>query len=557
MLSHLTIRSLAVIDHLELDCAPGMTAFTGETGAGKSILVDALGLLLGVRANADMIRAGAERAEVCGVFETAANAPVRAWLAGSALDDDAGECIVRRVIGPGGRSRAFVNDRPMPAQALRELGEHLVDVHGQHAHHLLLDRDRQRLLLDDFGDHHGLLDQVAETAGRWQALRRELAGFAAPDADHASRLDFLRFQLGELEGLDPGEGEFESLAAEQRRLANAESILDGCHRVLERLDGSHDHSVAHTFDDVRRDLEAVARHDPRAGEILGLIEAAAINVTEAVSALRGVTEGFDLDPERLAEVERRLGAIHDLARKHRAPPHDLPAHAEKLRERIGRLASGERRAAGLEREIARAEDEHRALCGRLTALRREAAGGFAAQVGEKMRELGMPGGSFAVDVGALDAGAPSKSGADRVEFVVSAGPGQPPRPLSKVASGGELSRISLAIQVSSVHGSAVPTLVFDEADVGIGGRVAEIVGRRLRALGEMHQILCVTHLAQVASRAHRQAVVEKSLGRDGTPGVGVAPVCGDSRVREIARMLGGERITPKTIAHAREMLDGA
>ena len=557
MLSHLTIRSLAVIDHLEFDCAPGTTAFTGETGAGKSILVDALGLLLGVRANADMIRAGAERAEVCGVFETGANGPVRAWLAGREIDDDAGECIVRRVIGPGGRSRAFVNDRPMPAQALRELGGHLVDVHGQHAHHLLLDRDRQRLLLDDFGDHHELLDRVAEAAGRWQALRRELAGLAAPDTDHASRLDFLRFQLGELEGLDPGEGEFESLAAEQRRLANAESILDGCHRVLERLDGNHDRSVAHTFGDVRRDLEAVARHDPRAGEILGLIEAAAIHVAEAVSALRGVTEGFDLDPERLSEVERRLGAIHDLARKHRVPPCDLPAHVEKLRERIDRLASGERRAAGIEREIARAEDEHRALCGRLTASRREAAGGFATQVGAKMRELGMPGGSFAVDLRALEIETPSKSGADRVEFVVSAGPGQPPRPLSKVASGGELSRISLAIQVSSVHGSAVPTLVFDEADVGIGGRVAEIVGRRLRALGESHQVLCVTHLAQVASRAHRQAVVEKSIGRDGTPGVGVTPVCGDSRVREIARMLGGERITSKTIAHAREMLDGS
>ena len=557
MLSHLTIRSLAVIDHLELDCAPGMTAFTGETGAGKSILVDALGLLLGARANADMIRAGAERAEVCGVFETGPNAPVRAWLDERELDDDAGEYIVRRVIGPGGRSRAFVNDRPVPAQALRELGGHLVDIHGQHAHHLLLDRDRQRLLLDDFGDHHALLDQVAETAGRWQTLRRELAGLAALDTDHAFRLDFLHFQLGELEGLNIGEAEFDSLAAEQRRLANAESILDGCRRVLERLDDDPERSVARAFDDIRRDLDAVARHDPRAGEILGLIEAAAIHATEAASTLRNVTEGFDLDPERLSEVERRLGTIHDLARKHRVPPRELPAHVEKLREQIDRLASGEQRVAEFEREIADVENEHRALCARLSALRREAADGFAPQVSAKMHELGIPGGNFAVDIGALDIDAPSKNGADRVEFVVSAGPGQPPRPLSKVASGGELSRISLAIQVSSVHGSAVPTLVFDEADVGIGGRVAEIVGRQLRALGESHQVLCVTHLAQVASRAHRQAVVEKSLGRDGTPGVDVTPVCGDGRIREIARMLGGERITSKTIAHAREMLDGS
>ena len=556
MLSHLTIRSLAVIDRLELDCAPGMTALTGETGAGKSILVDALGLLLGARANADVIRAGAERAEVCGVFEAGSDAPLRAWLAGRELDDGAGECIVRRVIGPGGRSRGFVNDRPMPAQALRELGGHLVDIHGQHAHHLLLDRDRQRFLLDDFGGHHALLDRVAEAAGRWQALRRELDGLAALDTDRASRLDFLRFQLGELEGLALGEGEFDALGAEQRRLANAGSILDGCHRVLERLDGDHDRSVAGTFDEVRRDLEAVARHDPRAGGVLDLIEAAAIDVTEAVSALRGVTEGVDLDPERLSEVERRLGTIHDLARKHRVPPHDLPAHVEHLRERIDRLASGEQRAGEIRREIAATEEEHRALCGRLTVSRREAAGVLAPRVTAKMRELGMPGGSFAVDVRALDGDAPSKSGADRVEFIVSAGPGQPPRPLSKVASGGELSRISLAIRVSSAHGSAAPTLVFDEADVGIGGRVAEIVGRQLRALGESHQVLCVTHLAQVAARAHHQAVVEKSLGRDGTPGVGVVPVRGDGRTEEIARMLGGERITPKTIAHAKEMLDG-
>ena len=556
MLSHLTIRSLAIIDRLELDCAPGMTALTGETGAGKSILVDALGLLLGARANADVIRAGAERAEVCGVFDTSSNTSLRAWLAEREVDDGAGECIVRRVIGPGGRSRAFVNDRPVPAQALRELGGHLVDIHGQHAHHLLLDRDRQRLLVDDFGGHHELLDQVAETVGRWQELRRELAGLVALDEDHASRLDFLRFQLDELEGMALGAGESEALAAEQRRLANAESILDGCRRVLERLDGDHEHSVAGAFDEVRRDLEAVARHDPGAGGVLDLIEAAAINVAEAVSALRGVTEGVDLDPRRLSEVERRLGTIHDLARKHRVPPHDLPAHVENLRERIDRLASGEQRAGEIRREIAGAEEEHRALCGRLTASRREAAAALAPRVTAKMRELGMPGGSFAVDVRALDGDTPSKNGADRVEFIVSAGPGQPARPLSKVASGGELSRISLAIQVSSAHGTATPTLVFDEADVGIGGRVAEIVGRQLRALGESHQVLCVTHLAQVAARAHQQAVVEKSLVRDGTPGIAVTPVCGDGRIEEIARMLGGEKITSKTIAHAREMLDG-
>ena len=557
MLSHLTIRALAVIDRLEFECAPGMTALTGETGAGKSIVVDALALLLGARARSDMIRAGAERAEVCGVFETTSNAAARAWLAHRGLDEDGDECIVRRVVSPGGRSRSFVNHRPVSAHLLRELGERLVDIHGQHEHHLLLDRDRQRAIVDDFGGHHELLARVAETAGRWHELRRELAEIDSQGEERMSRLDFLRFQLDELEGLELDADEPERLVDEQRRLANAESILEGCHRVLERLDGDHEVSAATACARARRDLEPVARHDSRVQAVLDLVDAAAINLTEASASLRAVTETLELDPERLAEVERRLGTIHDFARKHRVSPRDLPAQTERLRERVASLAASGRRAAEVEREAADAEERHRALCARLTALRRETAGRLAQEVTKNMRELGMPGGSFAVDFRSPDSPVPSRDGADRVEFVVSTGPGQDPRPLSKVASGGELSRISLAIRVSGMGASAAPTLVFDEADVGIGGRVAEIVGRQLRALGESHQILCVTHLAQVASRAHHQAVVRKFLGGDGNPGVGMAPVSGKDRIEEIARMLGGERITLKTVAHATEMLDGS
>lgn len=557
MLAHLTIRSLAVIDRLELECASGMTALTGETGAGKSIVVDALALLLGARAHTDMIRAGAERAEVCGVFDTGSNPSVRAWLADRELDDGTPECIVRRIVGHGGRSRAFVNDRPMPAHLLRELGEHLVDIHGQHAHHLLLGRDRQRVLVDEFGGHHELLGRIATVAGRWKDLRTRLRAIASDGEDRASRLDFLRFQLDELDGLQLGADEPDRLAAEQRRLGNAEAILEGCRRALDRLDGDDARSASNAIADARRDLDAMARDDSRANDVLELIDAAAVNLTEASGALRALAEGLDLDPGLLQEVERRLGTIHDLARKHRVPARELPAQIERLRERVASLASGEQRAEEIEHEIAIAEGEHGALCERLSTLRRAAADRLAHRVAEHMRELGMPGGSFAVRIDPLDTATPSPTGADRVEFLVSAGPGQAQRPLSKVASGGELSRISLAIQVSSVRGSAVPTLVFDEADVGIGGRVADIVGRRLRALGESHQILCVTHLAQVAARAHHQVVVRKSLGRDGIPGVGVVPVCGENRTEEIARMLGGETITPKTLAHAREMLDGS
>ncbi len=557
MLSHLSIRSLAVIDHLELECASGMTALTGETGAGKSILVDALALLLGARADSAMIRDGAERAEVCGVFETAANASAQAWLADRELDEGAHECIVRRVIGPGRRSRSFVNHRPVPAHLLRALGSHLVDIHGQHEHHLLLDRDRQRIVVDDFGGHHTLLEEIAQTSQRWHELQRELATIAAQDDERDSRLDFLRFQLDELEGLQLAPEEPERLAGELRRLANAETIREGCRRALDRLDGDHDGSVAAACAAARRDLDPVSRHDARAQGVLDLLDAAQINLTEAAASLRGMAESLDLDPERLSEVERRLGTIHDFARKHRVSPPDLPAQIDRLRERVASLAASEERAAELVREAGRTEETHRALCKELTAQRREAGDGLAQRVTRNMQELGMPGGGFMVDIRPRDGAAPSPNGADQVELFVSAGPGQSPRPLSKVASGGELSRISLAIQVSCVGGSAVPTLVFDEADVGVGGRVAEIVGRRLRALGESHQILCVTHLAQVASRAHHHAVVRKLLDRKGAPGVCVAAVSGEDRTEEIARMLGGEKITPKTLAHAREMLDGS
>ena len=557
MLSHLTIRSLAVIDHLELDCEGGMTSLTGETGAGKSILVDALGLLLGARADADMIRAGADRAEVCGVFETSSNGAAREWLAEHQLEDGSGECFVRRVLGPGGRSRAFVNQRPMPAHLLRDLGERLVDIQGQHMHHQLLRRERQRTVVDDFGGHHEVLEKVADAAGRWRALHAELTQIAADGADDASRLDFLRFQLRELESLGLEPDEPEGLAAEHRRLANAESIVDGYRGALDRLDGDHDHSVSSILTAARRDLDAAERHDPQAGEVVELIETAAINVAEASAALRTVAESPDLDPERLARVERRLADIHDLARKHRVSANDLPGHAERLRERVTGLESSEERAGAIERELANAENTYRSRCAELTTARGKAARSLAGQVTAGMRELGMPGGSLTVDVRGLDTAVPSPNGADQVEFVVSTGPGQPPRPLSKVASGGELSRISLAIQVSSARGAAVPTLVFDEADVGIGGRVAEIVGRQLRTLGASCQILCVTHLAQVACRGHRQVVIRKSVGADGTPSVDVVPVRGDERIAEIARMLGGEKITSKTIAHAREMLDGS
>ena len=337
MLLRLTIRALAVIDHLEFDCSAGLIALTGETGAGKSIVVDALGLLLGARADTDMIRAGNERAEVCGIFATSTNSPAQAWLTERRLEDGSGECIVRRVLDFGGRSRAFVNERPMPAHMLRELGECLVDIHGQHTHHLLPSRDRQRLILDDFGGHHELIARVAEAAGRWGVLRNELDGLVSDGEDRASRLDFLRFQLHELEGLRLGVDEPERLSTEQRRLAHAESVLDGCRRTLERLDGDDGHSTSNVLDAARRNLEAVARHEPRAGEVMELVEAAAINVTEA--------ECLAPCPDRVARPRPRATLRGGASpRSHSRPRPQAPCHpagaarADRATARACRLA---------------------------------------------------------------------------------------------------------------------------------------------------------------------------------------------------------------------------
>ena len=409
MLSHLTIRSLAVIDSLEFECARGMTALTGETGAGKSIVVDALALLLGARASSDMIRAGAERAEVCGVFETSSNASARAWLACRDLEEDAGECIVRRVVGPGSRSRSFVNHRPVPANLLRELGEHLVDIHGQHEHHLLLDRDRQRIIVDDFGGHHELLEQVAETAGRWHALRRKLAEIASEDEERTSRLDFLRFQLGELEGLGLDAGEPEGLANEQRRLANAESILDGCRRALDRLDGDHDGSAAAACAGARRDLEPVARHDSRARGVLDLLDTAAINLTEA----RHLAASHDGGARPRPRAACRGGAPpgdHSRFRPQAPGSAPGPAGADRSAARAGRRPRRERATGHGESNGRRrgSEEEHRALCTSASPrLRREASGtGLRREVARNMQELGMPGGGFAVDIRPRDGSAP-------------------------------------------------------------------------------------------------------------------------------------------------------
>jgi DNA repair protein RecN (Recombination protein N) len=551
MLTRIHVRNLAIVSELHLELGPGMSALTGETGAGKSILIDALGLALGDRGDTAMIRAGEERAEITAVFEISRVPGITAWLEAQAVDCD-GELVVRRIISREGRSRAFINGTPVPVQTLQQAGEVLVDIHGQHAHQSLLRRAQQRQLLDDHGALGADTRRVAETFEAWSAAREELEQLSARAVDRADRLDLLRFQENELEALGLAEGELERLNEEHARLANAERLLETCGRLTALL-YEDESSVQSQLDRAGQELEALSALDAGLSEPRQLLETALIQVQEASNALRGYLDTVDLDPDRLAAVEQRLDSIHSLARKYRTAPDALPRLLEQLRTELQRLDNAEVHLEALGREARQRKEAFVEAAGRLSDLRREAAQTLSATVSETMQRLGMPGGCFKVEVEAMPAEQAGASGLDRVELLVSANPGQPLQPLARVASGGELSRISLAIQVAAVGSGEIPTLVFDEVDVGIGGAVAEIVGQLLRRLGEHRQVLCVTHLPQVASQGHHHLRVRKHT--DGqTTVTDIQALEGDSRVWEIARMLGGVEITESTLAHAREMI---
>ena len=551
MLTRIHIRDFAIIDELELELGPGLTALTGETGAGKSILLDALGLVLGDRADSQAVRPGAERAEIDVEFDLADSAGAGAWLADNDLDAD-GDCALRRVVGADGRSRGYINGRKVPLNLMRELGEQLVDIHGQHEHQSLLRRDAQRALLDHFGGHADALAAVAETHGEWREARARLERLGSDRGDRAERLDLLRYQVDELERLNLVEGELEELDAEQRRLANADRLIAASQGALAALydDDRSAHGLLAAAADA---IEPVTEHDPRLASAGELIANALIQCDEAATALRDHAAGAELDPERLSEVDARLSAVHELARKHRVEPERLLETASRLRGELDELEHADERAAELEREVEALESRYRERAATLHEARRTAAEALGKQITAAMQALGMEGGAFECAVRAAEDARPGPNGHDEIEFRVSANPGQPLAPLRRVASGGELSRISLAIQIIGSGRAGIPTQIFDEVDAGVGGHVAATVGDRLRALGEQRQVLCVTHLAQVAASAHGHLQISKSA-RDGATRTSLRPLGNDERIEEIARMLGGRRITDQSRAHARELL---
>jgi DNA repair protein RecN (Recombination protein N) len=554
MLSRLDVRDFAIVGALELELDAGMTVLTGETGAGKSILIEALGLALGDRADTGAIRAGADRAEVTATFDVVRVPAAQIWLQEQGIGNG-DECLLRRVLVRDGRSRAFVNGSPVPLQSLQALGERLLDIHGQHAHQSLVHRVTQRDLLDAYGGHGTLAATVADAWHRWQSLQAEHAATAGTAADRAARLDLLSYQVAELAGLALADDELPQIDEEHRRLANAERLLAETGRVFGLLH-EDDEAIEVQLGRALHSLAGLETLDPGIGPARELLEGALIQLSEGASALRDYRAQLDLDPERLEDLDRRLAAVHEMARKHRVRPEGLPERLRGLEAELADLRGAEARSAGLEAEVTRARGTFLDAAGRLSAARRDAAVRLSAGVTARMQTLGMAAGRFEVDLQSVAAEQAGAFGLDRVEFLVAANPGQHPAPLAKVASGGELSRISLAIQVATAGLGTVPTLVFDEVDVGIGGGIAEIVGRLLHELGRDRQVLCVTHLAQVAARADHHLVVRKRTAR-GCAETSIEPVEGAARVEEVARMAGGLEITAEALAHAAALIAGA
>lgn len=547
MLRTLHIRDFVIVEQTEIHFGPGFTVFSGETGAGKSILIDALALALGERGDVSVLREGAARADITAVFDTPP--ALRAWLAEREIDAD-DELALRRVIDAQGRSRAYINGTPATVAQLRELGDSLVNIHGQHAHQSLMRPEAQRDLLDAHGGHGELRQGVAQAWKQWRALARQLELAEKDAAGLAAERERLQWQVDELDRLGLAPDEWDALQSEHTRLSHSQSLLDGATQILDALDGEGD-SAHHRLTAANQRIQQMLRHDTGLQGIYDELESARIAISEAVSDLNNYVSRVDLDPRRLADVEARLSAVFETARKFRTEPEALCALRDSLHAELSALQAAADIDA-LRAQAQAAQAQYDAAAAKLTTARRKVAKDLGKQVTQAMQTLAMQGGKFEPT---LAAAAPSAHGNEHVEFLVAGHAGTTPRPLAKVASGGELSRISLALSVIASRAARVPTLIFDEVDSGVGGAVAEAVGKLLRELGERHQVLCVTHLPQVAACGNNQFLVSKTESR-GTTRSRIEELDDGARVEEIARMLGGIKLTATTREHAREMLAG-
>jgi DNA repair protein RecN (Recombination protein N) len=552
MLLNLNIIDLAVVDALDLDLDPGMSVLTGETGAGKSILLTALGLALGDRADSGYVRPGSKRAEVNIEFDLAKAPLVKQWLIDNELDDD-GQCMIRRTISDDGRSKAYINNRPVNLQTLQGLSRQLVEIHGQHAHLTLLDSEEQRRLLDGFAGNHTLLDNLNSCYQNWKQAHKQLQQLLKAGSDQVEREELLRYQLDELQQLDLDNFDYQALADEHHKLANLGKILAVGQQQLDILYDNDQQSIADMLGHVIHAINELAQYANELNGISELLNDAEIQIGEATQQLRRFLENQEADPQQLTWLENQIGVIQSLSRKHKIQPEELPELAARFATELDNLSHSSERIESLHADCERLLNQYRQLASELSATRRQAGTELQQRISDAIKELGMPHGEFIVNLRTPDDAEPQRNGLDSIEFLVSTNPGLPAKPLAKVASGGELSRISLAIQVTTSTDKTTPTMIFDEVDSGIGGGIAEIVGQKLRRLSVNRQVLCVTHLPQVASQAHQHLFVAKNQKAAVTSST-VRRLSDEERVNEVARMLGGVTITENTLAHAREML---
>ena len=549
MLINLSIQDYAVVDQLEVDLEAGMTCITGETGAGKSIMLDALGLCIGDRADSKAIRPGALRTDIAACFDVSQNTRAQVWLSERDLEA-AGDCILRRTITAEGRSRAYINGSPATLSDCADLGQLLVDIHSQHAHQSLLRRPVQRSLLDTYAGAETLIVEVSETAQRWRVLQEEYSRLAGQTEESDARRALLTYQIEELETLNPQAGELEALEAQHKLLANAAYIIKSANDIAAGCEAQRDQLAR---------LVQLANDERITGSatdnLRELLQSALIQLDEAQAETARFAASVELDPEGLRAAEERLSALHDLARKHRVQPDGLHKLLATLQAELESLAGGTEQLASLEEALGDTALAWRTHAKALSERRREAAVLLAHRVMATLTDLAMTKCVFEIALIPFKDGNPDPRGAEDIEFLIATNPGATPGPLNKVASGGELSRISLALQVVAADTATSPTMVFDEVDVGIGGGIAEVVGDLLRTLGKRSQVLVVTHQPQVAAKGHQHLLVTKT-GEDAVHSE-LTLLDSESRIEEVGRMLGGAKLTDSTLAHAREMLESS
>ena len=553
MLDSIQITNFAIIDSLQLEFDSGLSALTGETGAGKSILLDAIKLVAGDRAESDTIRSGAQRAEISVCFSLNDADLAHGWLTDNEMGA-AGECVIRRVLHANGRSKAFINGYNATLMQLRALCDLLIDIHGQHEHQSLQLPQIQRQLLDAFLGDPGLVDQVRQKFTEFRALQQRFEQAQSGSLEREQRIDLLGLYCEELNLLNLLEDEFDALQEEYRRLSNAGKLIDKSAEVLGYLYENEEQNVQSTLSHCEQELNQLLLSDKALAGSHELVNAALIQIQEATAELRNYRDGIELDSARLEMINERIASSQNLARKHRVEVSALPGLAVALNRELETLQGDDFDIEAMQRDLDRLQEDYMFSAGELSLKRQQTAAILSEQITRVMQQLGMDSGQFVIEVESDQP--PGSHGIDNIRYLVSANPGQPPKSLAKVASGGELSRISLAIQVIMSESSRIPTLIFDEVDSGVGGGVAEIVGKKLRLLGRDRQVLCVTHLPQVASQAHHHFRVEK-ISENNATSTEVFALSDDERLEEVARMLGGVTITEQTRAHASEMISTA